>query len=69
MAGPDVINSKAAAKAVWQFITGSSVDASNDEQVINALWALHSGNKDLVLDMRAMNGSRKTLPSILFRRS
>ena len=55
----DFINSKAAAKAVWIYITGSNVEADYKENVIAAHWALCCGDKDVVLDMRAMSGKKK----------
>ncbi len=57
--GPDFIHSKCAAKAVWQFITGCSVDAGCGGNAIAATWALHSCDKGIVMDMRAMNGKTK----------
>ena len=57
--GPDLICSKAAAKAIWQFITGSNVDHGDESTVIAAMWAMHSGDKGIVLDMRTMNGKTK----------
>jgi len=57
--GPDFICSKMAARAVWQFITGSSVDVGTEDKVIAAMWALNSSDKDIVMDMRTMNGKTK----------
>jgi hypothetical protein len=57
--GPDLICNKAAAKAVWQFITGSNVDAGDESNIVRAMWAMHSGDKGIVLDMRTMNGKTK----------
>ena len=52
----DFIGSKAAAKAIWQFITGNNVDAGNDAFVIASMWALNSCDQGIVLDLRSMNG-------------
>jgi hypothetical protein len=57
--GHDLICSKVAAKAIWQFITGSNVDHGNEANIIATMWALHSGDKGTVLDMRTMNGKTK----------
>jgi hypothetical protein len=57
--GPDLISSKMAAKAVWQFITGSSVHNGSEDNIIAAMWALHCCDKDIVMDMRTMNGKAK----------
>ena len=56
---PDFIGSKAAARAVWQFITGDNVDSGNDACGIAALWALNSCDKGVIVDMRAMSGATK----------
>ncbi len=56
---PDFIGSKAAAKVVWQFITGDTMHDGNDATVIAASWALSSCDQGTVLDMRAMNGATR----------
>ncbi len=56
---PDFIGTKAAAKAVWQFITGDTVQLGRNESEIAALWALNSCDQGVILDMRAMNGATK----------
>jgi len=53
--GSDLICSKAAAKVIWQFITSSNVEHGDETNIIAAMWALHSGDKGIVLDMRTMN--------------
>ena len=58
-AGLDLICIKAAANAIWQFIIGSNVDHGDESTIIAAMWALHSGDKGIVLDMRTMNGKTK----------
>ena len=56
---PDFISTKVAAKAIWQFITCYIIEAGNKVNVIAARWALNSGDKDIVMDMRAMNVKTK----------
>jgi hypothetical protein len=56
---PDFISSKAAAKAVWQFIAGDTVQLGRSDSATAALWALNSCDQDVIFDMRAMNGATK----------
>jgi hypothetical protein len=56
---PDFIGSKAAARAVWQFITGDTVHDGKDSNGIAAMMALSTCDKGVVLDMRAMNGATR----------
>ncbi len=57
--GHDLICSKVAAIAIWQFITSSKVDHGDESNIIAAVWASDSGGKGIVLDMRTMNGKTK----------
>ena len=57
--GLDLICSKAAAKATWQFIKGSNADHGDESTIITTMWALHYGDKSIVLNMRTMNGKSK----------
>ena len=56
---PSFVHSKSAARAVWRFITGHPLpendDASNQASSV-ALVAITSGMKDLVTDLRLLNG-------------
>jgi hypothetical protein len=45
-----------AAKTDWQFVTCSTVDACGEDNNTIAKWGLHSSYKDIVLDMRTING-------------
>ena len=56
---PDFIGTKAAAKAVWQFITGDTIQLGRKECATAALWALNCCDQDVIFDMRAMNGATK----------
>jgi hypothetical protein len=59
---PDFISSKAAAKALWKFITSDTVykDGSSAEVDV-AMWALGSGDEGVIIDTRAMNVRTKNL--------
>jgi len=65
--GLDYISSKMEAKVVWRFITCSSVDTSSQDNIIAAMWALHCGDKDILMDMRTMNGKVKDNAFVPFR--
>lgn len=59
---PSFVRNKSAARAVWRFITGHPLpenDDVSDQASSVALVAINSGARELVTDLRMMNGREK----------